>query len=108
MSTHFDRPIPLERRLASAQLRPLLGEYLDQGLDGAELALFDRLLVQLAGGDHFASADALNHLVLGLARQNPPQENIVRLYAEGRVDLVGIRNGQFGWTLSVSAQEAQS
>jgi len=41
--------IPLERRLASAQLRPLLGEYLDQGLDGAELALFDRLLVQLDG-----------------------------------------------------------
>jgi hypothetical protein len=80
-------------------------EYLDQGIDGEELALFDRLLVQLANGDPYVSADALNHLVLGLARQSPPQEIMVQYYFEGRVDLVGIRNGQFGWTTSMSAQE---
>jgi hypothetical protein len=97
--------IPIERRLVSAQLRPLLMEYLEQGIDGEELALFDRLLVHLANGDPYVSSDALNHLLLGLARQSPPQEIMVRLYAEGRADLVGVKNGQFGWAPSMSALE---
>ena len=46
----MENAISMERRLASAQLRPLLGEYLAEGIEGEDLALFDRLLVQLAGG----------------------------------------------------------
>ena len=61
--------------------------------------------MQLAGGDPYAAAAALNHLVLGLARQSPPQEIMVQNYSEGRVDLVGIKNGQFGWAPSMSGLE---
>ena len=40
-------PIPLERRLASAQLRPLLGEYLAEGIDGEDLCR------KVGGSTHF-------------------------------------------------------
>ena len=101
--------IPIERRLASAQLRPLLGEYLDQGLDGAELALFDRLLVQLAGGvDATVSADALNSLLLKLEEGDPVQIALLELYIQKKaLDLIGIREGEFVWvpTTGLSNQE---
>lgn len=98
--------ISIERRLASAQLRPLLGEYLDQGLDGAELALFDRLLVQLAGGvDATVSADALNTLLLKLDEQNPVQIALLELYSQGQLDVVGVREGEFVWVPTIGNQE---
>ena len=98
--------IPIERRLASAQLRPLLGEYLAEGIDGEDLALFDRLLVQLAGGtDAFLSGDALNTLLLKLEEGDPVQEAIVSLYAKGQLDVIGIRKGEFVWVPTVSNQE---
>jgi hypothetical protein len=100
--------IPIERRLASAQLRPLLEEYLDQGLDGAELALFDRLLVQLAGGvDATISADALNSLLLKLEEGNPVQIALLELYAQMALDVVGVREGEFVWVPTIGNQEAQ-
>ena len=100
--------IPLERRLASAQLRPLLGEYLSEGIDGEDLALFDRLLVQLADGvDAHISADALNTLLLKLEEGNPVQIALLELYAQKALDLVGIRNGQFVWVPTIGNQEGQ-
>ena len=102
-------PIPLERRLASAQLRPLLGEYLSEGIDGEDLALFDRLLVQLAGGvDAYISAAALNTLLLKLEEGNPVQIALLELYAQKALDLVGIRNGQFVWVPTIGNQEEAS
>ena len=99
-------PIPIERRLASAQLRPLLMEYLYQGLDGAELALFDRLLVQLAGGtDAFISGDALTSLLLKLEEGNPVQIALLELYSQGQLDVVGIREGEFVWVPTIGNQE---
>ena len=98
--------IPIERRLASAQLRPLLGEYLDQGLDGAELALFDRLLVQLAGGvDVTVSAGALNSLLLKLEEGNPVQIALLELYAQKALDVVGVREGEFVWVPTIGNQK---
>ena len=100
--------IPLERRLLSAQLRPLLGEYLSEGLDGEDLALFDRLLVQLAGGtDAFISADALNTLLQKLEAENPVQIALLELYAQKALDLVGVRDGEFIWVPTIGNQEAQ-
>ncbi len=98
----------IERRLLSAQLRPLLLRYLDEGIEGEDLEAFDRLLLQLADGDVWASGAALNHLLLGLARQSPPQEIMLQLFADGRVDLVGIKDGQFGWTTSMSFGEGNA
>ena len=98
--------IPIERRLASAQLRPLLGEYLNQGLDGEDLALFDRLLVQLAGGvDAFISADALNTLLLKLEEGDPVQKALLELYAQKALDVVGVREGEFVWVPTVGHQD---
>ena len=98
--------ITLERRLVSAQLRPLLLEYLDQGLDGEELALFDRLLVQLAGGvDAYISADALNTLLLKLDGDNPVQKALLELYAQKELDVVGVREGEFVWVPTLSNKE---
>ena len=101
--------ISIERRLASAQLRPLLMKYLAEGLDaGEDLSRFDRLLVQLAGGvDAYASADALNTLLLKLEEGNQVQEAIVSLYAKGQLDVIGIRKGEFVWVPTVSHQEGQ-
>ena len=105
----MENAISMERRLASAQLRPLLGEYLDQVLDGEDLALFDRLLVQLAGGvDAHISADALNTLLLKLEEGDPVQEAIVSLYAKGQLDVIGIRKGELVWVPTVSHQEEAS
>ena len=98
--------IPLERRLASAQLRPLLGEYLSEGIDGEDLALFDRLLVQLAGGvDAYISAAALNSLLLKLEEGDPVQEAILSLYAQKTLDVVDIRKGEFVWVSTIGNQE---
>ena len=101
-------PIPLERRLASAQLRPLLGEYLSEGIDGEDLALFDRLLVQLAGGtDAFISGDALNTLLLKLEEGDPVQIALLELYAQKALDVVGVREGEFVWVPTIGNQEDQ-
>ena len=100
--------IPIERRLASAQLRPLLMEYLSEGIDGEDLALFDRLLVQLAGGvDATISADALNTLLLKLEEGNPVQIALLELYAQKALDVIGIRDGEFVWLPTLSNKEAQ-
>ena len=99
--------ISIERRLASAQLRPLLMKYLAEGIDaGEDLSRFDRLLVQLAGGvDAYASADALSTLLLKLEAKNPVQAAIISLYAQGQLDVIGIRKGEFVWVPTVSNQE---
>lgn len=89
--------ISLERRLASAQLRPLLHRYIHSELEGADLALFDHLMVQLADGDCQRSADALNTLVLKLNRGNEVQEVLLGLYANSQLDVIGIREGEFIW-----------
>ena len=100
--------IPIERRLASAQLRPLLGEYLSEGIEGEDLALFDRLLVQLAGGvDAYISGAALNSLLLKLEEGDPVQEAILSLYAQKTLDVVGVREGEFVWVPTIGNQEGQ-
>ena len=97
--------IPLERRLASAQLRPLLGDYLAEGIDGEELALFDALLVQLADGDVWHSAHALSTLLLKLDGDNPVQKALLELYAQKELDVVGVREGEFVWVPTLSNKE---
>ena len=98
--------IPIERRLASAQLRPLLGEYLSEGIEGEDLALFDRLLVQLAGGvDAYISAAALNTLLLKLEEGNPVQIALLELYAQKALDVVGVHEGEFVWVPTLSNKE---
>ena len=100
--------ISIERRLASAQLRPLLGEYLAEGIDGEDLALFDRLLVQLAGGvDAYISAAALNTLLLKLEEGNPVQIALLELYAQKALDVVGVHEGEFVWVPTIGNQEDQ-
>ena len=94
--------ISLERRLASAQLRPLLFHYIHKGLEGDDLALFDHLMVQLADGDCWRSADALNTLVLKLNSGNVVQEALLHLYANSQLDVIGIREGEFMWVPSRS------
>ena len=100
--------IPIERRLASAQLRPLLGGFLAEGIDGEDLALFDRLLVQLAGGvDAYISAAALNTLLLKLEEGNPVQIALLELYAQKALDVVGVHEGEFVWVPTIGNQEDQ-
>jgi hypothetical protein len=106
----MENAISMERRLASAQLRPLLGAYLDEGLDGEDLALFDRLLVQLAGGvDAHISADALNTLLLKLEEGDQIQITLLELYLQQKaLDVVSIRDGEFVWVPTVGYQEEAS
>jgi hypothetical protein len=102
----MENAISMERRLASAQLRPLLGEYLAEGIEGEDLALFDRLLVQLAGGvDAYISGAALNSLLLKLEEGDPVQEAILSLYAQKTLDVVGVREGEFVWVPTIGNQE---
>ena len=102
----MENAISMERRLASAQLRPLLGEYLAEGIEGEDLALFDRLLVQLAGGvDAYISGAALNSLLLKLEDGDPVQEAILSLYAQKTLDVVGVREGEFVWVPTIGNQE---
>ena len=102
----MENAISMERRLASAQLRPLLGEYLAEGIEGEDLALFDRLLVQLAGGvDAYISAAALNTLLLKLEEGNPVQIALLELYAQKAIDVVGVSAGEFVWVPTLGNQE---
>ena len=104
----MENAISMERRLASAQLRPLLGEYLAEGIEGDDLALFDRLLVQLAGGvDAYISAAALNTLLLKLEEGNPVQIALLELYAQKALDVVGVHEGEFVWVPTIGNQEDQ-
>ena len=100
--------IPIERRLASSQLRPLLGAYLSEGIEGEDLALFDRLLVQLAGGtDAYISGAALNSLLLKLEDGDPVQIALLELYAQKALDVVGVHEGEFVWVPTIGNQEDQ-
>ena len=98
--------IPIERRLVSAQLRLLLQRYLAEGLEGEDLDAFDALLVQLADGDVWQSAEALNDLVLKLRQRDPAQGAILDFFFDGHLDLVAVRDGTFAWGASTGFKEA--
>jgi hypothetical protein len=95
----------LERRLLSAQLKPLLLCFLFESLEGEDPEAFDALLVQLANGDVWPSGAALNDLVLKVEQEEPFQFALLEVYRNGSLDLVAVRNGTLAWFASESLEE---
>jgi hypothetical protein len=92
--------IPLERRLVSARLRPLLRTYITNGrsgLEGDDLETAKALIVQIADGDQKLAAQAMRDLEQKVIDCDPAQIACLQLYFQGGLDLVGVREGAFCW-----------
>lgn len=104
--------ISLERRLVSARLRPLLQNYLREGLGGtnsADLATLRELIIQVADGDQELAAQAMGDLERRVMKDDPAQIDLLEFYFEGTLDLACVvEGGKFAWTASTRFKETSS
>ena len=95
-----DHTITLERRLISQELRSLFSRMRAGTFTAADPDRLLELVTVLANGDTAAAEAALQCLI------SKPNPTLLRLFDQGRVDVVGVRNGQLEFFVTSSEQEA--
>ena len=95
-----DHTITLERRLISQELRSLFSRMRAGTSTAADPDRLLELVTVLANGDTAAAEAALQCLI------SKPNPTLMRLFDQGRVDVVGVRNGQLEFFATSSEQEA--
>ena len=95
-----DHTITLERRLISQELRSLFSRMRAGTFTAADPDRLLELVTVLANGDTAAAEAALQCLI------DKPNPTLMRLFDQGRVDVVGVRDGQLDFSLTSSEQEA--
>ena len=98
-----DHTITLERRLISQELRSLFSRMRAGTFTAADPDRLLELVTVLANGDTAAAEAALQCLI---SKPNPTLLPLLRLFDQGRVDVVGVRNGQLEFFVTSSEQEA--